>query len=245
MDKYQEDLIKGVRFICCDVETINTMENPFQNDLLKIVQDEDITHTKYFIYLEQSKIVSKIEVCKNQKYENLAKKSLKTYSGKFKFNREEFVMDFDFNTKEISKIKIHFINDLADPLEIPIEYVEADKEKYNEKLKIQLQKELTEKANVTVKTGDSIINVNFQPVNESYVYSKVELYLTDTKIGANTNPNYQLMAKYKTEEDVYFHSISGIAYGKYAIVLIQYDKENNEIYKSDYISVFLKGHNYS
>ena len=53
------------------------------------------------------------------------------------------------------------------------------------------------------------------------------------------------MAKYKTPEDVYFHSITGLAYGEYAIILVQYDNSNKEIYKSDYILVTLDRPNYS
>ena len=238
MDKYQEDLINGIRFVCYDAATIKTVDNPFQNNVLKIIQDEDIMHTKYFIYLENAKTVSKIELCKNEKYTNLTKVSLKNYSDRFGFNKEEFVIDIDFDSKDISKIKLYFRDDLAAPLEIPVEYVDADKDKYNEKVKINLQKELDQKANIIIKNGDGLINVNFKPVSDTFSYSKVELYLTEKN-------EYQIMAKYKTAEDVYFHSITGIAYGEYAVVLTQYDKDGNEIYKSDYLPVVLSRPNYS
>jgi hypothetical protein len=109
------------------------------------------------------------------------------------------------------------------------------------------KKALEEKAKVKVTTGDSIINVTFQPVNDSFTYSKVELYtITETNVVNNKTENeYQLMAKYKTPEDIYFHSITGLAYGKYAIILVQYDNLNKEIFKSKYILVNLYRPNYS
>ena len=49
------------------------------------------------------------------------------------------------------------------------------------------------------------------------------------------------MAKYKTEEDVYFHSIVNLAFGTYAVAVVQYDSSNKEIYRSDYVRVIVKG----
>ena len=153
-------------------------------------------------------------------------------------------MDYD---NRIEKIKIHFSNSIVDPVEIPIVYVEADVKKYDEKVMAEHKKALEEKAKVKVTTGDSIINVTFQPINDSFSYSKVELYtITGTKVVNNKTENdYQLMAKYKAPEDVYFHSITGLAYGKYAIILVQYDNLNKEIFKSNYVLVSLNRPNYS
>ena len=161
-----------------------------------------------------------------------------------KFNSFEFTLDFANKVKEIY---ITFVDGIADPAILKVDYIESSKEAWDEKMRIENQKVLTEKANVKVNTGDSIINVTFQPVNDSFSYSKVELYtISGTKVVNNKTENeYQLMAKYKTPEDVYFHSISGLAYGTYAIVLVEYDANNKELYKSDFLKVTLSKPNYS
>lgn len=160
-----------------------------------------------------------------------------------KFNSFEFTLDFANKVKEIY---ITFVDGIADPAILKVDYIESSKEAWDEKMRIENQKVLTEKANVKVNTGDSIINVTFQPVNDSFSYSKVELYLANIKSGVGPiTYDYQLMAKYKTPEDVYFHSIPGLAYGTYAIVLVEYDANNKELYKSDFIEVKLSKPNYS
>lgn len=222
MDKYQEFAIKQ-----CKIVGDKTLKS-FEWDLNKIVleQNENYNLANYNISICHASI-EKVEY----KIHN------KLFTAK-RVGESQHDLEIDFNNK-INSIKVYFNEEIVEPVDIKIEYLNADKCKYDEKLKIQQQKELTEKAKVVVKTGDCLINVNFQPVSENYSYSKVELYSYDEKT------KNQLMAKYKTAEDVYFYSISGIAYGKYTIVLIQYDKENNEIYRSDYIPVSLKEPNYS
>ena len=77
----------------------------------------------------------------------------------------------------------------------------------------------------------------FNPVSDKYSYSKIELYRN------NITPR-QLMAKYQTDKDTYFYSIGNLAYGRYGIIVTQYDSSNNEIYKSDYQSVVLRPASY-
>ena len=88
MDKYQEDLLKSLRFVEYN-QTImkEACRNCFENEILKIIQNEDITHTKYFVYLEGDRVVSKLEVCENGEYRRLEKVSLKNYSDKFRFDK--------------------------------------------------------------------------------------------------------------------------------------------------------------
>lgn len=236
MNKYQEFAIKSsVRF---DYERSdkNVSFSSFEWDYktVTVVQNENYNIRKYNIYLLTA-MAEKVEyIIKGQTH---IVKDLE---------KNKYLIELDYDNR-IEKIKIYFSNGVVDPVEIPIVYVEADVKKYDEKVMAEHKKALEEKAKVKVTTGDSIINVTFQPVNDSFSYSKVELYtIAGTKVvNNNTENEYQLMAKYKTPEDVYFHSITGLAYGKYAITLVQYDNLNKEIFKSNYILVNLYRPNYS
>lgn len=236
MNKYQEFAIKSAVRFDYDRTDKNVSLSSFEWDYktVTIVQNENYNVKKYNIYLLIA-VAEKVEYVLNGQA-HIVKES----------EKNKYLIELDYDNR-IEKIKIHFSNGVVDPVEIPIVYVEADMKKYDEKVMAEHKKALEEKANVKVTTGDSIINVTFQPVNDSFSYSKVELYtITGTKVINNKTQNeYQLMAKYKTPEDVYFHSITGLAYGKYAIILVQYDNSNKEIYKSDYILETLDRPNYS
>jgi len=236
MNKYQEFAIKSAVRFDYERSDKNVSLSSFEWDYkaVTVVQNENYNIRKYNIYLLTA-VVEKVEyILKGQTY---IVKDLE---------KNKYLIELDYDNR-IEKIKIHFSNCVVDPVEIPIVYVEADVKKYDEKVMAEHKKALEEKAKVKVTTGDSIINVTFQPVNDSFSYSKVELYtITGTKVVNNKTENeYQLMAKYKTPEDVYFHSITGLAYGKYAIILVQYDNSNKEIFKSDYVLVSLNRPNYS
>lgn len=228
MNKYQEFAIKSaVRF---DYErsdkNVSLSSFEWNYKTVTVVQNENYNIRKYNIYLLTA-VAEKVEYILTGQ----------TYIVK-DLEKNKYLIELDYDNR-IEKIKIHFSNDVVDPVEIPIIYVEADVEKYDEKVMAEHKKALEEKAKVKVTTGDSIINVTFQPVHDSFAYSKVELY------AVSGSSDYQLMAKYKTAEDVYFHSISGLAYGAYAIVLVEYDVNNKELYKSDFVKVTLNKPNYS
>ncbi|MBR3890619.1 MAG: hypothetical protein IKJ30_00930 [Bacilli bacterium] len=215
MDKYQSYLYEYIS-IYPNRDGENKLSD-YQKEKNKIIltQNENYNITKYTIYIA-SLAISKVEYLVGKKYIKAETNNPYTYS-----------IELDF-TKKSKQIKIYFKYDIADPLIIPIEYIESDKEKYDAKVIKEYKNTLKKKANVKVNTGDGIINVTFQPVSKSFSYSKVELYTQN-----------QLMAKYKTSKDVYFCSITGLAYGYYEIILIQYDKAGKELYRSDYLSAVL------
>lgn len=231
MNKYQDYAIKfGLKL---DYErndkslSLSSLDFDFRS--INVVQNENYNVKEYNLYLLIS-IAEKIECIYNDNI-ILAKS----------FGSDKYLVKLDFDNK-VERIKIYFKDNIVDPIDLPITFVDADKEKYDQKLLEEHKKSLIEKANVKVTTGDSVINVTFQPVLDSFNYSKVELFkITGTKVVNGKNVyDYQLMAKYKTESEVYFHSITGLAYDHYAIILIQYDNSNNEIYRSEHIQVNLK-----
>ena len=84
-----------------------------------------------------------------------------------------------------------------------------------------------------VRVGNQLLNAYFQPCCDMVVYTKVELYYREAD-------QKQLMRKYKVEEDSFFLSINGLAYGDYAVKVIQYDENQNILIESDYCNVSIE-----
>lgn len=224
MNKYQEFAIRKVGVVAQNKGDDCLKDLTWDFEEIKVSQNENYNLTKYGIVVRGWSIKA-IKYKVNNKIRNAEK-----------LNQLDFLIELDFDDK-IKNITIYFDKNMIDPVEIKVSYIDADRKKWDEKMKKLHREELNKKANIKVKTGDSLINVIFNPISEKYAYSKVELYLDSKEL--------QFMARYKIEGEVFFHSINGLAYGSYAFVLIQYDKDNNEIYKSDYISVSLNKPIYS
>ena len=84
------------------------------------------------------------------------------------------------------------------------------------------------KANIKVSTGADLVNIYFQPCSDDYLRTEIVLY----KDGL-------MLAKYKVDEETFFKSISGLAYGKYEFILKQFDDKGNIILETDKISFSL------
>ena len=53
-----------------------------------------------------------------------------------------------------------------------------------------------------------------------------------------------MLAKYKVNEDTFFKSISGLAYGKYEFILKQFDDKGNVLLETQKISFSISAPNY-
>lgn len=144
----------------------------------------------------------------------------------------------DFDDKSPS-IFVSFSDNLADPIEIPIIYVDADKTAWDEKILKEHKEQLAEIVNINVVSGDSLINILYNPLNDKYSYSVVTLYYAFTKQGEK-DKTYQTMGSFKSEKDKFFIPIINLGYASYAIVLKQYDSDNKVIYESEKIEFTLK-----
>lgn len=219
MDKYQAFALESIKV----QETIRLGKAKsvrWNHQTITIEQNENYNITKYAIGIYGYPLL-KIEYFIDGKIHN---------APIIDQSENYFILEIDFNNK-ITSIKFYFVENVADPIEINIKYIDADKTLYDQKIATERQKELTKKANVQIKSGKDLINVTFCPIDDSYSHSTIELFSKSK--GEN---NYQLMAKYKVASDTFFHSIQGLAYGEYAIILIEYNKNDVEIYKSDYIT---------
>lgn len=89
-------------------------------------------------------------------------------------------------------------------------------------------------ANIKVSTGVDLVNIYFQPCCDEYKYTEIALYKEN-----------MLLAKYKVDEETFFKSIGGLAFGTYEFILKQFDKKNNIILETDKISFSISAPNYS
>ena len=229
MDKYQKLLVQKARikeWLYFENNGVSDEENSKywkrvvfdeNNDTVTIIQDENPNIVDYTLIIFGESFIKTIEIYKNSKWEKIEKSTFKTRWAAFRLN-----INFD---DRIEKVKVSFRDNLADDYIINVVYQEADKEKYNEKLTMEHRTELLKVANIKVSTGADLVNIYFQPCCDNYASTEIALYKEN-----------MMLAKYKVEEDAFFKSINGLAYGKYEFILKQFDDKGNIILESDKIS---------
>ena len=239
MDKYQKFLIEKYKksswFYYANDGTkdedvkngLNIVQN-WDNAECIIIQYENPNIIEYVLVVPEEQYLSGISIYKNGKWSNVEKNI---------WNRKErkipaYKIILNFNDR-IEKIKVSFIENFANDFTFSIQYQEADKEKYNEKLAMEHKAELLKVANIKVSTGADLVNIYFQPCCDSYARTEITLYKDN-----------MMLAKYKVDEETFFKSISGLAYGKYEFILKQFDDKGNIILETDKISFSLSRPNY-
>ena len=240
MDKYQKYILEkyGIRsnfiFYRCNPIVENKLVNEgiiqygefdIESDSFTIKQDEDINLLEYALVLvNKIDIFSNIAICKNDEWTDIAltmENNVPTY---------KIIVNFN---DRIEKIKFEFKNQLADDYIISVCYQEADKEKYYAKKEQERKDNLLKTANIKVSTGADLVNIYFQPCCDSYARTEITLYKDN-----------MMLAKYKVDEETFFKSINGLAYGKYEFILKQFDDKGNIILETDKISFSLSRPNY-
>ena len=143
-----------------------------------------------------------------------------------------YLISLNFEDR-IQKIKLTFENNLADDYIFEIKYVEADKQAYYDKLQKKKKEEILANASVKFSTGADLVNIYFQPCCEEYKRTEIVLYKDN-----------MMLAKYKVDEETFFKSISGLAFGKYEFILKQFDNKGNTVLETDKIGFSLIKPNY-
>ncbi len=242
MNKYQE-YIMNIHHSYIYYVSNNANQPCFDGEKITIKQEEDITITKYDFHVANCAIDCVYAIKDGQE------KELKTsidpvYSSPKSGNQKRFSIKIDFNNR-IEAIKITFINKIVDDLILPIVYEEADKEKYYAKKEQERKDELLKKANIKVATGADLVNIYFQPCCDKYNHTEILLYIpneVERKIESNRikTIEWSLIKKCNVEAEDYYKSINGLAYGKYAFILKQFDKKGKIILETDYINFEIK-----
>ena len=201
-----------------------------------IKQDKDITKTVYVLKISQDRcpFVSAVQVRKNNSYVDIP--------------LSEIIIDFN---DRIDAIRLKFIKNIADDLEIGIAYKEADKQAYNE-MQAVLQKENTlKRAAIKHSTGESLVNIYFQPCADNYDHTEILLFIPEKtevkKVGGPHGPvnqesvlSWSLIMKTTVENGLFFKSITGLAFGRYAYIVKQFDKNNNLLVETAYIEFYIR-----
>lgn len=192
-------------------------------DKITVKQIEDITIKKYFIFLHNDNF-EEIYTVKNNVREPALQKCGEGITA--------FGIQVDFDSK-IDSIIIKFKLDLADHLDVPIVYIEADKEKYYAKQAQQKKDNLLKTANIKHSTGNDLVNIYFQPCSDEYERTEITLFKDN-----------QMLAKYKVDDGVFFKSINGLAYGTYEYIVKQYVKDDKLLLETDKIKFSISRPNY-
>ncbi len=226
MNKYQEFLLQNIRFYLISSSICDSNKNfevKYSDNILTIKQLSDITVTNGCVFVMGNGIDSVFAVngATEVAWEDT---SDKRYTIK--------KINFDFNDT-FESVRIKFANDIADDVIIPVKFIEADKEVYYAKKAKEARDALIKAAQVKHAMGSDLINIYFQPCSNNYSKTVIFLYREN-----------QLMAKYKVDEDEFFKSISGLAYGTYTYELAQYDTAGTEIIKTDMITFKISKPNY-
>ena len=221
MNKYQKYFLKEDAYIDCFAlgSDINcSLDRTLENGVVRIKQNEDISIKEYTLASRYPFDY----LCENE-----WRKSSKME------NRVWQIAKFDWSVP-IEKVRFLVDNEFVEALEINIEYKFADVEAYNKKQEQKRKNDLVEKASIKHSTGADLVNIYFQPCCEEYHRTEIILYRDN-----------MMLAKYKVNEEMFFHSISGLAFGKYEFILKQYDDKGNIILETDKRSFSLSVPNYS
>ncbi len=218
MNKYQMTILNNIDITFRSSELDYASTYQINDDELQLIQDENYNITKYSLLLKAESI-SNVEVY-SKKWD------------KIDGYLNQFSIEIDFNN-QIRKIRITFNDDIVDPITLNINYIYANRDDYDLVLKEKSEDLLIKKASIRVTTGQSLINVLFQPVSDSYSYTKVELYSFMDNIPL-------LMARYKVSDDLFFLPIKDLAYGTYKIKVIEYGINDEVIFTSPFYLVTLQ-----
>ena len=251
MDKYQKYILKQIEmgkiFVfshCCPIDFENATDlNKYGTfdesaDTFNIMQDEDIMKTQYSLIIDMEYVEANpfegifvhkdnqwIEVpCVNKQYRILV----------------------DFNDKT-DAIKFSFVNKIANDFILRVTYTEADKEQYYAKMAQVKKDALLATADIRVSTGSDLVNIYFQPCCDEYNHTEIILFVPKdyVTVGGPYGPvekpsSWSLIKKCNVPTEDLFNSVNGLAYGTYAFILKQFDKNNQLLLETDYVEFSIK-----
>jgi hypothetical protein len=217
MDKYQELLMKRFSY---DYGVHGRSQAEKKREYLSelsivIEQDEDITITKYDLLVECNAIETIYSVRGQEK----------TEEWKVEKNIFSCVLDFD---DRVDGFRIFFKDNIADDLFVKLVFCEADKEAYYAKQRELKRLEWIEKASISHAAGINLINVYFQPCDQSFGRAELDVYLKKT---------HQHLMRTLPAEGCSFFVIKDLAPNQYEYVLKQYDKNGNLLFQTDNIEM--------
>ena len=216
MNKYQKYFLKEDAYIDCFAlgSDINcSLDRTLENGVVRIKQNEDISIKEYTLASRYPFDY----LCENE-----WRKSSKME------NRVWQIAKFDWSVP-IEKVRFLVDNEFVEALEINIEYEFADVEAYDKKQEQKRKNDLIEKASIKHSTGADLVNIYFQPCSSDYIRTEIALYRDGL-----------MLSKYKVDEESFFKSIGGLAYGTYSFIVKQFDKSDNLLLETEHIEFTVK-----
>ena len=275
MNKYQEYLLSHIKdngkgtFLFSDCAPVgkSCKDDTYgcydkKTNFFTIKQDQDITKTIYELAISKSKcpFIDSVQVKTNNTYidipiskdttttqTNMSRAGMLRAKGS---GEDQFVIAVDFNDR-IDAIRLKFIKNIADDLEIKIAYQEADKQAYAERQEVLRKENTLKRAAINHSVGESLVNIYFQPCADNYDHSEISLFIPEKteiiKVGGRYGLvnrenvlSWAVIMKATVENGIFFKSITGLAYGRYAYVVKQFDKENNLLIETDHIEFYIR-----
>lgn len=264
MDKYQRYLFTKINdnnnaayiFATCAPEGEKSQGDKYgmydeQTNTFTIIQDEDITKTIYDLVIskESCPFIKSVETVKSSIRFEISpaqtEKEIKRNSHSYKETETQFIIKADFNDK-INRIILKFTNNIADDFEFNIAYKYADVNAYNLRQEQLKKEQFMQRAAIKHATGESLVNIYFQPCSEDYDHTEITLYVpnkTETKkVGGPSDPvqktnvlSWTKIMSSAIENGTFFKSINGLAYGRYSYKVKQFDKNSNLLLATDFI----------
>lgn len=235
MNKYQKEYLRYVDLrIKAPVGATADFDADASN-IMDLRQGEDITLTKFVVEIT-TLFVAKIEGFKKG---ILIELPFSTTDKEIKgHNQRKYIVELDFDDR-IEQLIFHFDKDYADPYTITVNYNEADKSKYFAKIEATKRTELLKIVNAQTRKGADFVTVFFQPCNDNYGKSIVDLFLaTTSQQSRESNLTFTAgmkVGEFNVESGQFYKSITGLAKGYYAIILKQYSTSNELIIQTEYM----------
>ena len=209
MDKYQLKLIERNKQLSLDSVDGNGKVEITDLEII-LTQNENYNVEKYILTI----VNDAIEVIKIDEEE-------------IKGN-ERFEIPIDFSKKS-NKITVIFKNGFANPCDFALKYVDADKESYDQKVIAQTNANYLANMNVLCKTGLDLVNIYWNKSSNKYKYTKISLFV----YSENKKNEYIFMQDFIIKDEIFYKSITGLAFGEYKINIGQYDSENNLVVSTE------------
>ena len=268
MNKYQEYLLsqkknkKDGTFIfmnCAPVEEVCKDDTygrySVETNVFLIKQDSDITKTVYELVISKNEcpFIETVQIKRGGAYTEVSSVTMplpKALLCRGAVPDERFIIRTDFNDR-LDAIKIKFIKNIADDLEIPLTYQEADRQAYNDMQAALLKENSLRRAAIKHSVGESLVNIYFQPCADNYNHTEISLFIPDKTevktVGGPHGPvdredvlSWSLIMKTTIENGIFFKSITGLTYGRYAYIVKQFDEANNVLFETDYIEFYIR-----
>ena len=215
MSAYVDEICQKLSFFGLSLKS-PISDFDYDADCYKLVQEQDIFSTKYRFTLKKNTNIETCTVCING-----------NWTGAEQIG-ECFSVILDFENR-VEKVKLTFADNIVDDYIFSVQYVEADKDLYYQKQAEAKRNAYIEAAQIKHSTGADLVNIYFQPCSSDYIRTEIALYRDGL-----------MLSKYKVDEESFFKSIGGLAYGTYSFIVKQFDKSDNLLLETEHIEFTVK-----